>query len=248
MKVLLLTGGARGLGKATAKYFLSKSWRVVVADIDKEAGEIFTKEEKDNSNFKFILTDVSNEESVFKLVKETIDTFKQLNCLINNAALTYPYNPKIEDMKLEEWNNIMNVNLTSCFLLSKYSIPHLKSQKSSNIINMASTRALMSEPNSEAYSTSKGAILAFTHSLANSLSGQIMVNCISPGWIETSKYQPNSKVKLSEKDHSQHLSGRVGEPKDIEEMCFFLAEQNGFITGQNFVVDGGMTKKMIYVE
>lgn len=231
------------------RYFLSKSWSVVVADVDKEAGEIFKKEEEKNSNFKFVLTDVSSEDNVKSLVDEVIQSYKQINCLINNAALSNPYNTKLEDMKLEEWNKVMNVNLTSCFLLSKYCIPHLKSQKSSNIINIASTRALMSEPNSEAYSSSKGAIVSFTHSLANSLSRQIMVNCISPGWIETSKYQINGKEpKLSDVDHSQHLSGRVGKPEDIAEMCYFLAEQKGFITGQNFVIDGGMTKKMIYHE
>jgi NAD(P)-dependent dehydrogenase (short-subunit alcohol dehydrogenase family) len=112
------------------------------------------------------------------------------------------------------------------------------------IVNIASTRAFMSEPNTEAYSASKGGIVALTHAIAMSLSEHhIRVNCISPGWIETERVPAKTK-----RDHQQHPAGRVGRPEDIAQACMFLAEYADFITGQNIIVDGGMTKKMIYAE
>lgn len=121
------------------------------------------------------------------------------------------------------------------------------------MVNIASTRALMSEPHTEPYSASKGGLVALTHALAASLAPDVRVNCICPGWIVTDEYQPEARrrtPKLSKADHAQHWAGRVGYPPDIAAMTAFLLDsaQSGFITAQNFVVDGGMTKKMIYVE
>eukprot|EP01080_Neovahlkampfia_damariscottae_P000156 gene156-4402_t len=248
--VTIITGGAKGLGKCIVQYLISKNYQVVAADIDEEAGKILENEFKSNSNFKFIKTDVSNEESVSNLIKETISTFKTINSLINNAAISNPYlSNNLENISLEEWNKFMNVNLTSIFLCSKYSIPHLKKENNSSIINIASTRALMSEKNTEGYSATKGGVVSLTHSMAISLGEQVKVNCISPGWIDTSAYQNKETVEeYSKEDHKQHPAGRIGVPQDIAEMCYFLLNQNGFITGQNFVIDGGMTKKMIYEE
>ena len=114
-----------------------------------------------------------------------------------------------------------------------------------SILNIASTRAIMSEPNSESYAATKGGIVALTHALAASLSEeQITVNAISPGWIETRDYESLRKI-----DHEQHLSKRVGKPEDIARACLYLtAKENNFVTGINLVVDGGMTRKMIYEE
>ena len=246
-----MKGGAKGLGKSIVKYLLSKNYQVVAADIDEEAGKILEKEFESNLDFKFVKTDVSNEESVQNLIKETISTFKKINSLINNAAISNPYlSDNLENIKLEEWNKFINVNLTSIFLCSKYSIPFLKKEKNSSIINIASTRAFMSEKNTEGYSATKGGVVSLTHSMAISFGSEgIKVNCISPGWIDTSEFQ-NKKEKdiFSKEDHEQHPVGRIGEPKDVAEMCYFLLNQNGFITGQNFIIDGGMTKKMIYLE
>jgi NAD(P)-dependent dehydrogenase (short-subunit alcohol dehydrogenase family) len=135
-------------------------------------------------------------------------------------------------------------------LCSKYAYPYLKKEKGV-IINIASTRAFMSEPNTEAYSASKGGIYALTHALAISLGPDIRVNCISPGWIEVSEWKKKSLRKpaeLTELDHKQHPAGRVGRPEDIASLVLYLiSDEAGFITGANFIVDGGMTRKMIYL-
>jgi NAD(P)-dependent dehydrogenase (short-subunit alcohol dehydrogenase family) len=116
------------------------------------------------------------------LIDETLKTFKQINSLVNNAAISNPFlSGKLEDVSLSEWNKFMTINLNSVFLCSKYSIPHLKKQKNSSIINISSTRALMSEKNSEGYAATKGGIVSLTHSMAISLGEEIKVNCISPG-------------------------------------------------------------------
>ncbi|HSV26450.1 MAG TPA: SDR family oxidoreductase, partial [Sedimentisphaerales bacterium] len=133
------------------------------------------------------------------------------------------------------------VNLTGPFLTSKHAAPHIARNKG-GIVNIASTRALMSEANTEAYSASKAGLVGLTHALAVSLGPDVRVNCISPGWIDT------ADSRLSDADHAQHPAGRAGRPEDIAEMTLYLCSAAaGFITGQNFVVDGGMTKKMIYV-
>jgi NAD(P)-dependent dehydrogenase (short-subunit alcohol dehydrogenase family) len=134
--------------------------------------------------------------------------------------------------------------------MAKFAIPHLKKSKGA-IVNISSTRSIQSEPNTEAYAATKGGILALTHSLALSLSGNVRVNCISPGWIDVSdmkKSGARKKYELTQADHAQHPAGRVGKAEDIAEMAAFLISgKAGFITAQNFIVDGGMTKKMIYV-
>ena len=147
-------------------------------------------------------------------------------------------------------NRVIGTNLTGTFLCAKYAAPFLNDSKGS-IINISSTRAFQSEPNTEAYSASKGGILALTHALALSLGPDIRANCISLGWIDVSGIKKKSKanqIKLSEADHLQHPAARVGKPEDISNMVLFLLNpENDFITAQNFIIDGGMTKKMIYV-
>lgn len=149
---------------------------------------------------------------------------------------------QLKSFRLDSGNRIISVNLSSVFLCTKYALPHLK-KKGGSIVNITSTRAHMSEPDTEAYSASKGGILALTHSLAVSLGPKVRVNCISPGWIETGDYS-----KLRKADHLQHPAGRVGRPEDIAEAVMFLSsDENGFITGVDLAVDGGMMRKMIYI-
>ncbi len=246
-KNIIVTGGAQGIGKIISKQLLENGYLVSVFDIDEEA---LTEFELENNleNVAFFQTDVSDEESVRNSIRQSFELFGDISGLINNAAIQI--DKPVTELSFEEWNRVIGTNLTGAFLCSKHAASFLKKSKG-NIINISSTRAFQSEPNTEAYSASKGGILALTHSLAVSLGPEIKVNCISPGWIDVSFIKKKSKasqIKLSEADHLQHPAGRVGKPEDIANMVLFLLNpENDFITGQNFIIDGGMTRKMIYV-
>jgi NAD(P)-dependent dehydrogenase (short-subunit alcohol dehydrogenase family) len=247
MKNFIVTGGAQGIGKIISQQLLEKGFCVSVFEIDEEAIRDF-KSEVTTEEIAFFGTDVANEESVANSVKQSFEKFGNISGVINNAAIQI--DKPVTELSVDEWNRVIGVNLTGTFLCSKHAAPFLKSAKG-NIINISSTRAFQSEKNTEAYSASKGGILALTHALAVSLGPEIRVNCISPGWIDVSGVKKKSKanqVELSEADHKQHPAGRVGNAGDIARMVLFLLDpENSFITGQNFVIDGGMTKKMIYV-
>ncbi len=249
--VAIVTGGGQGIGKAIAKRFLEEGMRVVIADIDEEAGKETEAEYKSLGAIQFFHTDISDEDSVKNLIRKTLSSFEGIDVLVNNAAIADPENPPITELSLEDWNKTISINLTGAFLCTKYAVTHLRKNKGS-IINIASTRALMSEPNTEAYSTAKGGILALTHALAISLGPDIRVNCISPGWIEVSAWKKQAirhAPELTQQDCQQHPVGRVGKPEDIASLAaYFASSESAFITGVNFVVDGGMTKKMIYLE
>lgn len=249
-KVAIVTGGGQGIGKAIAKQFLQEGLSVVIAEIDQEAGRETEEEYKPLGSIRFIPTDVANEESVKNLIRETVNSFAGIDVLVNNAARSNPENHPITELSLEDWHHVLSINLTGAFLCTKYSVSYLRKNQGT-IINIASTRALMSEPNTEAYSASKGGIVALTHALAISLGPDIRVNCISPGWIEVSEWKKQAHRKtpqLTKPDHQQHPAGRVGQPEDIASLVIYLTSpEASFITGENFVVDGGMTKKMIYL-
>jgi NAD(P)-dependent dehydrogenase (short-subunit alcohol dehydrogenase family) len=248
-KVALITGGAQGIGKGIAEYFLKNNIHIMIADSDDEACKETAKELSSYGDIHYHSADISSEKKVIKLINAVISRYKRLDYLINNAGIMI--RKPIEKLSLREWNQVIGINLTGAFLCSKYSVPHLKKSKGA-IVNLASTRALMSEPNTESYSASKGGIYALTHSLAMSLGPDIRVNCICPGWIEVSDWKKKSKrknPKHSKNDLAQHPVGRVGIPEDIAAMAYFLvSDEAGFITGSNFIVDGGMTHKMIYAE
>jgi NAD(P)-dependent dehydrogenase (short-subunit alcohol dehydrogenase family) len=250
-KVAIVTGGAQGIGKGITKKLLAEGMAVVLADLDPEAGEETRAELKGLGPVRYLRTDVSDEKASENCIIYCVEEFGRIDALVNNAGIAGPHNAPLEKLALDDWNRILNTNLTGCFLMAKYAIPYLR-KSGGAIVNIASTRALQSEPDTEAYSASKGAIVALSHALAMSLGPEVRVNCISPGWIDVSGWRKNSRrqpVQLSEADHCQHPAGRVGVPDDIAEMAYFLLSDGaGFITGQNFVVDGGMTRKMIYVE
>ena len=220
----------------------------MIAEIDKTAGRETEHEYRDIGTIRFVHTDVADEESVKGMIRDAGIQFTRIDLLVNNAAISA--NKPVTSLSTKAWDRTMGVNLKGAFICAKYAASHLKKTKGS-IINIASTRAFMSEPDTEAYAASKGGIVALTHSLAVSLGPDIRVNCISPGWIDVSgwkKKHAGKKSKLSAADHSQHPSGRVGKPEDIASLILYLASPaSGFITGANFVVDGGMTRKMIYV-
>jgi NAD(P)-dependent dehydrogenase (short-subunit alcohol dehydrogenase family) len=154
-------------------------------------------------------------------------------------------------LTLADWQRVIQTNLTGCFLTAKHAATFLRKARGA-VINIASTRALQSEPHTEAYSASKGGVVALTHALAISLGPDIRVNCISPGWIavqEWKKKKLRQVLNLTDLDHRQHPAGRVGTPDDIAAMvAYLISEKAGFITGQNFIIDGGMTRKMIYAD
>jgi NAD(P)-dependent dehydrogenase (short-subunit alcohol dehydrogenase family) len=227
-RVALVTGGAQGIGAGIAAHLAARGWRVAVADIRGRAPHFFLR------------CDVAREPDVKRAIGRIIKRFGRLDALVNNAGLAGPHDGPVEKLELRQWNRRLAVNLTGPFLMAKHCVPHLRRARGA-IVNIASTRALQSEPDTEAYSASKGGLVALTHALANSLGPEIRVNCVSPGWIA-------HKGKLTRKDHAQHPVGRVGRVEDIAALvAFLLSDASGFTTGQNFVVDGGMTRKMIYV-
>ena len=246
-RTVVITGGAQGIGKAMARRFLAEGFAVVIADEDEEAGCETAEAYASFGTIRFIPTNVASEKDVIRLVAETMLAFGGIEVLINNAAISC--NQPVAELSLADWERVIGVNLTGPFLCAKHFASALR-QSHGSIINIASTRALMSEPNTEAYSASKGGMVALTHALAASLAPDVRVNCISPGWIETgawAKAGVRTTPVHSAADKSQHWVGRVGQPEDIASLSVYLAsDASGFITGSNMVVDGGMTHKMIY--
>ncbi len=252
-KVILITGGAQGIGLGMAKAFAREGASVVITDADKEAGrEAVERLQQEKLEVEFILCDISAEHEVVNLMQQVGEKYGQLDALINNAGIADPFIGSLDDMMLSEFDKVLAVNLRGPVLCSKYSLPLLRKAEHPAILNISSTRAFMSEPNTFAYSASKGGLEALTHSLAISLAeDRIRVNAIAPGWIETGEWQKQSqqhKPQHSKQDKEQHAVGRVGTPEDIAEAALFLcSDKAGFITGQSITIDGGMTVKMIYV-
>jgi len=251
-KVVVVTGGGQGIGRVICQSFAKEGAKVVIAEIDEEAGreceELIISA---GGEALFIKTDVADQESVKNLFSQTVKKYSKMSILINNAGVMSQGN--IFTRSIEEWNRVIGINLTGPYICSRYAAELMRERKGGVIINISSTRALMSEPDTEPYSASKGGLLALTHSLAISLGKYgIRVNCICPGWIEVSQHKKSSIREipiLTEMDHKQHPAGRVGKAEDIASACMFLAsEEAGFITGANIVIDGGMTVKMIYEE
>jgi NAD(P)-dependent dehydrogenase (short-subunit alcohol dehydrogenase family) len=245
-KVAIVTGGAQGIGKGITKQLLLSGAAVVVADSDKRAGKLVTQEYYSLGNITALPVDVAAEADVKETIAQTLDLFKRVDFIVNNAGVAIF--KSLDKMSLQEWQHIIGINLTGTFLFAKYGARHLQKTQGA-IVNIASTRALMSEPDTEAYSATKGGIVSLTHALAISLGPKVRVNCISPGWIETRDWQASKhKVKHSRADNEQHPAGRVGTPEDVASMTeYLLSDAASFITGQNFIVDGGMVRKMIYV-
>ncbi|MFQ6575579.1 SDR family oxidoreductase [Pseudomonas sp. UM16] len=243
-RVALVTGAARGIGLGIAAWLIAEGWQVVLSDLDRVRGAKASKVLGDNAWF--IGMDVADETQVKTAVAEVLGQFGRLDALVCNAAIADPHNTTLETLSLAHWNRVLAVNLGGPMLLAKHCAPYLRAHGGA-IVNLASTRAAQSEPDTEAYAASKGGLLALTHALAMSLGPEIRVNAVSPGWIDARDPSERRAEPLSEADHAQHPAGRVGTVEDVAAMVAWLLSRNaGFVTGQEFVVDGGMTKKMIY--
>lgn len=240
---VFVTGGAAGIGKAIVRAFRSAGHRVAFCDVDEVAG----RETALQTGTTFFHVDVSDREALENNMQQLLEEWGDIDVVINNAGISL-FSP-ITETGVEDFDRILSVNLRPAFITSRRLALHRQSQESPNpfgrIVNICSTRYLMSEPGSEGYAASKGGIYSLTHALSLSLAPyHITVNSISPGWIETRGYE-----QLRAEDHTQHPSGRVGRPEDIARMCLFICqEDNDFINGENITIDGGMTKKMIYRE
>ncbi len=230
--VALVTGGARGIGAGVASRLARDGWRVVVADRDPDGGA--------PPGGRYVVCDVGDEASVAALVRSMEAAEQRLDALVCNAG--FMIRKPIRELSLAEWSSVLTTNLTSTFLLVRGFEGLLRAARGA-VVTIASSRARMSEANTESYSASKGGLVALTHALAISLGPDVRVNCVSPGWILTKGPEPTAE------EHAFHPAGRVGRVEDIAALVAFLVgPDSGFVTGAEFVADGGVTRKMIYPE
>lgn len=254
-RVVLVTGGAQGIGRGIAQSVLGAGGSVVIADLDADAGKACIVEWNVGPRAVFVRTDVTRESDVRRFVERARRQHGHIDGLVNNAGLADPHTGPLQDLSLKDWNRRIDASLGGAFLCSKHALAALREaadapRRASAIVNIASTRATQSEPDTEAYAAAKGGLVAFTHALAISAGPAVRVNAISPGWVATDAWRkPTARrtPKLSRRDHTQHPGGRVGTPEDIGALAvFLLSGAAGFITGQEFVADGGMSRKMQY--
>ena len=250
MDTICITGAGAGIGRATLMHFHAAGWRVV--GLDKDAGALAELRSALPRDTALLLTcDVGKEGEVgraFERIGEWLGG-EPLHCLVNNAGIADPYAGPLEKLALSDWQAWIDASLTAAFLCSRAAVPLLRRVGGgASIVNISSTRAVMSEPESFAYAAAKGGLDALTHAMAVSLGPAIRVNAIRPGWIETGPWQKDGERHQPDhrpRDREQHPAGRIGTPQDIAAAVEYL-HHAGFVTGQHLNVDGGMTRKMIY--
>ena len=226
-KVVVITGGAKGIGKCIAEMFHAEGAKVCIIDL---------LPNQHTSYDLYYQGDIADEEILTAFASQVVFEYGHIDYLINNAL---PLFKGIDECTYDEFNYALRVGVSAPFMLTKLFKNHFA--QGGAIVNISSSRDRMSQPQSESYTAAKGGIAALTHALSVSLAGKVRVNSISPGWIET------SGMEYTGPDAVQHPVGRVGKPEDIAHMVLFLcSEKAGFITGENICIDGGMTKLMIY--
>lgn len=220
-KVAVVTGGAKGIGKAIAWEFRKAGANVCVIDLLPNA---------------YYQGDLADQKVLEDFARKVLDDYGHVDYLINNAL---PLMKGIDACSYEEFNYALRVGVTAPFYLAKLFAPHFA--PGAAIVNISSSRDRMSQPQTESYTAAKGGISALTHALAVSLAGRVRVNAIAPGWIDT------DYTVYEGPDALQQPAGRVGNPMDIANMVLYLcSDKAGFITGENICIDGGMTRQMIY--
>lgn len=244
-KVCVITGGANGIGRCISRAFAEASANIAFIDLDETAG----RENKEyllrqGVEVLFMVGDIAEEITLKQFTKRVIEKFGQIDYLINNAG--YSLGGIHTPCSFEDFNKVLRVGVSAPYMLTQLFLPYFNERAS--IVNVSSSRAFMSQANTESYSAAKGGLSALTHALAISLAGRVRVNSISPGWIDTGFISDEHYVPdYTKGDIAQHPSNRVGVPEDIANVVLFLCEnRNSFINGENITVDGGMSKRMIY--
>lgn len=241
-KVCIITGGANGIGRCLVEEYAKLGCYVAFIDKDEVAGQEVLASL--SGNHLFMAGDLAKKEDIEKFADLVLSKYKSIDFLINNAC--FSNKGILSDCSYEEFNEILHIGVTAPYLLTKLFQKNFSKQAA--IVNISSTRASMSQADTESYSAAKGGISSLTHALSISLAGKVRVNSISPGWIETGEYQhPQEVYEASDEDRQQHPSKRIGIPLDIARAAIFLCHpENDFINGENITIDGGMSKLMIY--
>ncbi len=242
-KVVVITGGANGIGRALCEAFLNAGAFVACMDTDKDAGEHLAARHQDR--LLFFAGDAAEEHDLKRFSDAVLKKHGGVDYLVNNACVSK--RGLLSDCSFEDFTYVLRLGVTGPYYLSLLFKDAFR--KNAAIVNIASSRAFQSQMDTESYTAAKGGILSLTHALAMSLCGRVRVNAICPGWIDTGAFhgEGNGPAVFSEPDRLQHAVSRVGDPKDIVEAALFLlSEHAGFITGTSLTVDGGMTKRMIY--
>lgn len=242
-KVCIVTGGANGIGRCITAAFLQDGARVAVIDTDETSVQKLTQ--KYSSNFLFMQGDIACKETLELFCDKVLAAFGNVDFLINNACINN--RGLLSGCTYEEFNEVLRIGVTAPYYLTSLLKDHFA--RGAAIVNISSTRADMSQPDTESYTAAKGGISALTHALCISLARKVRVNSISPGWIDTGAYQheDNYIPQYTSEDKDQHPSGCVGNPSDIAKMVLYLCSDAAeFINGENITVDGGMSKQMIY--
>lgn len=244
-KVCVVTGGANGIGLSIVREFSKNGAKVAFVDLDKESGERALLEIKQKGgDGLFFCGDIAEEGVLIDFRNKVIESYGKIDYLINNACLSR--RGILSGCSYEDFNYVLKVGVTAPYMLSKLFLDYFN--KGASIVNISSTRAFMSQKDTESYTAAKGGITALTHALSISLAGKVRVNSVSPGWIDVSaNFDSDYEKNHSTEDKKQHPVKRVGNPLDIVRTVMFLCnEENDFITGENITIDGGMSKLMIY--
>jgi NAD(P)-dependent dehydrogenase (short-subunit alcohol dehydrogenase family) len=250
-RVALVTGAGKGIGRAIAARFLDEGARVAILEQDPEAGADAAEELGARGDVHLEIGDITDEARVARAIAATVGWGGSLDAIVNNAAIADPKAGPIEELDVAKFRRHLDIDLTGQLIVCKHAAPHLRHRRGA-IVNIASTRAFMSEADTFAYTAAKGGVVALTHALAISLGPAVRVNAIAPGWIATDAWKPRAQRKepdLRDVDHAQHPAGRVGRPEDVAALAAYLvSDEASFMTGETLVLDGGMTRKMIYAE